>query len=85
MIGIGFDHLFVIHNLIFIFLLIVFWTRQIFREKVYEWNISQEFLCRCNHCSLTFMAHRSESVVRCPGCHEMHKIKTKKSSKRIRY
>ena len=85
MIGIGFDYLFVIHNVILVFLLIVFWTRQIFREKVYEWNISQELLCRCHHCSVTFIAHRSESSVLCPGCQETHKIKPKRASKRIRY
>lgn len=85
MIGIGFDHFFILYNLILIFLLVVFWTRQIFREKVYEWNISQELLCRCTNCSLTFLAQRSENVARCPACHEKNKIKAKRSSKRIRY
>ena len=85
MIGIGFDHFFLIYISLFVCLLVVFWTRQIFREKVYEWNISQEFLWRCNKCNITFLAHRNESVTRCPGCSEMIKIKPKRSSKRIRY
>ena len=85
MIGIGFDHFFIIYSLVLIFLLVIFWTRQIFREKVYEWNISQEILCRCNTCNLMFIAHRSDSFSRCPSCQEIIKVKLKRSSKRIRY
>ena len=85
MIGIGFDHFFILYITLGIFILTIFWTRQIFREKVYEWNISQEFLGRCNNCNVTFLAHRNESIARCPACNEMMKIRLKRSSKRIRY
>ena len=85
MIGIGFDHFFILYSVLLVFLLVVFWTRQIFREKVYEWNISQEFLTRCNKCNITFLAHRNDSAARCPACGEIIKIRLKRSSKRMRY
>ena len=85
MIGIGFDHFFIINISLMMIVLVMFWTRQIFREKVYEWNISQEFLTLCHNCSITFLTHRNESIARCPGCNEMIKLKTKRTSRRIRY
>ena len=68
MIGIGIDQFFILFNILMMSILAGFWLRQLLRENVYDWNISQELLCWCKNCNLTFVVKRIESVARCPKC-----------------
>ena len=39
--------------------------------------ISEEKLCRCKECSLTYIAGRAEHVSRCPRCNEVNNVNPK--------
>ena len=85
MIKIGFDSYLIIHNLVCITVLVALWARTIWRENRESWNVSQEQVCHCKICNVTFLSKRVGSVSACPTCREPVRIRAKKTSKRIRY
>lgn len=63
-----------------IFLLVVatgFWIYHLWRSSDQHWSISEEKLCRCKECSLTYIVKRTEQVSRCPRCNELNNINPK--------
>lgn len=85
MINIGFDSYLIIHNVVGITILVTVWARSIWRENRESWNVSQEQVCHCKNCNVTFLSKRVGNISACPTCHETVRVRAKKTSKRIRY
>ena len=54
-----------------------FWGYHLWRSNTHDWSISEEKLCRCKECSLTYIVSRTESVSRCPRCNEVNHVNPK--------
>ena len=44
---------------------------EFWRAQVHSWGLSEERLCRCSDCKLTFVVRRRENVARCPRCQKL--------------
>ena len=53
------------------------WAYQVWHTSYHHWSISEEKLCRCKECSLTYIVERSESVSRCPRCNQVNNVNLK--------
>jgi len=54
----------------FVFLAIL-WGRELWRDKIYDWALSEGKICICDECHYAFLIKPGESVTRCPRCDEM--------------
>jgi len=41
------------------------------RDQTQNWKLSEDQLCNCSGCRLTFVVRRKETVARCPRCHNL--------------
>ena len=77
MIPISPENYFEIYVIIFLAVAAGFWAVQAWNSSSSHWTISEEKLCRCKECSLTYIVRRSEQVSRCPRCNEVNNVNPK--------
>lgn len=53
---------------VFLVLLSILWYRELRRQRIYDWNLTQDRPCTCHECQLTFMMKNNETISRCPRC-----------------
>jgi uncharacterized paraquat-inducible protein A len=68
MIQITLAHLFYIYLLTWFVVLILLWTRELWRHKAYDWELSKDQLCLCEHCHYSFLVKNNKNITRCPNC-----------------
>lgn len=49
-------------------LLAFLWFRELRRQRIYDWDLTQERPCTCHACQYTFMMKNNETIARCPRC-----------------
>jgi uncharacterized paraquat-inducible protein A len=77
MIPISLEAYFEIYVSLFLIVAAGFWAYHLWRSDTHNWSISEEKLCRCKECSLTYIVGRSEHVSRCPRCDEVNNVNPK--------
>ena len=77
MIPISLENYFEIYVILFLTAAAGFWVYHIWKSSGNDLIISEEKLCRCKECSLTYIVSRAEHVSRCPRCNEINNINPK--------
>lgn len=71
MIPMEFQYGFYLYIAIWLLTIIILWAREMWREKAYDWELSQDRLCVCDGCHYAFLIKHNENITRCPRCNEM--------------
>lgn len=77
MIPISPETYFEIYVIFLLFIAAALWLYHLWRHNNDNWSISEEKLCRCKACSLTYVVHRTEHISRCPRCNELNNLNLK--------
>ena len=77
MIPITYEYAFSLYVAVWFVLLIILWTRELWRKKIYDWALSEGRLCVCDDCHFAFLVKPGITVSRCPKCEEMCIIRNK--------
>jgi hypothetical protein len=77
MIPISLENYFEIYVIFFLVAATGFWAYHSWASSGNDLIISEEKLCRCKECSLTYIVSRTENISRCPRCNEINNINPK--------
>jgi hypothetical protein len=66
---------FFIYLFIWFAMLAFLWGRELWRDKIYDWALSEGKVCICEECHFAFLIKPNESISRCPRCDEMCTIR----------
>ena len=66
---------FVVYIASWFVVLAVLWAREIWRERISDWALSEGSVCVCDHCHFAFLIKPGESAARCLRCREMCSIR----------
>jgi len=75
MIALDFASGFVVYIFVWFAVLAFLWGRELWRDKVYDWALSEGRVCICDNCRFAFLIKPGESVARCAKCDEMCTIR----------
>ena len=75
MIVISIGTAFFLYVLFWFIVLLICWGRELWRDKVYNWALSEGNVCNCDRCHFAFIIRPGESAERCPKCNEVCKIR----------
>ena len=75
MIELDFSTGFALYVIAWFILLAILWGRELWREKIYDWALSEGHVCICDNCRFAFLIKPGESVARCSKCNEMCTIR----------
>ncbi len=63
---------------IFLFLVLIVgviaWSYYLWQQHLEKWEISEEKLCRCKNCSLTYIVARGKKESECSRCGEQNTL-----------
>jgi hypothetical protein len=51
------------------------WARELWRERLSDWALSEGSVCVCDNCHFAFLIKPGESAARCLRCGEMCSIR----------
>ena len=74
MIPISLESYFEVYVIIMLIVVVGFWVNHLWRSNNHSISISEEKLCRCSECSLTYIVSRTENVSRCPRCNAINNV-----------
>jgi uncharacterized paraquat-inducible protein A len=49
----------------------VLWAREVWRQNIFDRDLSKNRLWRCEKCHFTFLVKGQESITRCPRCNNI--------------
>jgi hypothetical protein len=75
MISLDFSTGFVLYLFAWFAVLAFLWGRELWRDKIYDWALSEGRVCICDNCRFAFLIKPGESVARCAKCDEMCTIR----------
>ena len=75
MISVDIATAFVIYLFLWFAALSFLWARELWRQKIYNWALSEGRVCICEHCRFAFLIKPGESVARCTKCNEVCTIR----------
>lgn len=85
MITISVDQFLLLYVCLLCGVLVLCWGRMLWRDRQQSWRISEETLCRCRACGLTFVSRRLEHVSQCPSCHVRTRVPRRKAGRHLSY
>jgi len=78
MIPATYEYGFFVYLTVWLVLLIVLWSRELWRSRINAWSLSEGRLCVCDDCHFAFLVKPRETVARCPRCNQMSYVRRKK-------
>ena len=78
MIAINFSTALLIYMLVWLLTIAILWIREVWRNKVNDWKISNSRLFRCDHCQYAFLTKENTNITRCPRCNGMCILRKKR-------
>ena len=71
MIELDYDSCFVLYLFAWFVTLGILWSRELWRQKVHDWALSEGCVCICDNCRFAFLLKPGETAARCSKCNEM--------------
>jgi len=75
MISLDFASGFALYLFVWFVILTFLWGRELWRDKIHDWALSEGRVCICDNCRFAFLIKPGESVARCSKCNEMCTIR----------